>query len=754
MSDASTRRLLAAAVVAATAWGVAAFEPAPSREITNVAAFARLYGVVRYFYPSDAAAALDWERAAVHGVRRVRTAADDKSLETALKELFGPLGPGIDIGARLPTRTVAGSTDPALIAWRYLGPGFAGANRPGPYAAKRTHRTQSPNPTIEGFATLMQTVPADDLRGKTVRLRGKVRAVVRDGQGAAALWLRVDRADRAMGFFDNMGDRPVRDAAWRDYVIEGPVAADATNVAFGVMASGTVQADFDAIDLEVRDASGGWTPLQIRDAGFEGAAVQGPAGWSQAGTASARFTRPTEQPPEGRQFLRMSGPSVPASAAELFDDPLPATGASVDVDLGSGLKARVPLTLSDADARIAASGALNSLRTAVAGTQTPTDQSDLDLRLADVVVAWNVFRHFYPYWSESGTDWDARLVFQLEEASVANSRDAQRDALRRLVADARDGHGGVYDARGASPRAILPIQLGLIDKQVVITASAVPSDAPVGAVVSDIDGIPASERVEAEVRLASGTPQWREARALREMTTCARGATIRLVMDSGAGPRRGSLSCDATQVPAEKRPQMVGELEPGTWYVDLTRASMAQVTPALQNLARADAVVFDLRGYPTDAGAGVLPYLIGTPENDSWMHVAKITGPFGQLSGWQDAGWNIQPKSPAIRGKVVFLTDGRAISYAESVMGYVADHKLGTIVGSTTAGTNGNVASFVVPSGFSISFTGMRVTRHDGKSPYHLVGVRPDVQAAPTIAGLRAGRDDVLDRGIALMRGK
>jgi hypothetical protein len=90
MSDAATRRLLAAAVVASTAWGVAAFEPAPCREVTNVAAFARLYGVVRYFYPSDAAAALDWERAAVHGVRRARTAADEKRLEITLKELFGP----------------------------------------------------------------------------------------------------------------------------------------------------------------------------------------------------------------------------------------------------------------------------------------------------------------------------------------------------------------------------------------------------------------------------------------------------------------------------------------------------------------------------------------------------------------------------------------------------------------------------------------------------------------------------------------
>ena len=46
----------------------------------------------------------------------------------------------------------------------------------------------------------------------------------------------------------------------------------------------------------------------------------------------------------------------------------------------------------------------------------------------------------------------------------------------------------------------------------------------------------------------------------------------------------------------------------------------------------------------------------------------------------------------------------------------------------------------------------MRVTRHDGHSAHHLVGVQPDVAAAPTIAGLRAGRDEVLERGIAVAR--
>ena len=34
--------------------------------IENLLAFAKLYGYVRYFHPSDAASSIDWERFAVH----------------------------------------------------------------------------------------------------------------------------------------------------------------------------------------------------------------------------------------------------------------------------------------------------------------------------------------------------------------------------------------------------------------------------------------------------------------------------------------------------------------------------------------------------------------------------------------------------------------------------------------------------------------------------------------------------------------
>lgn len=752
------RRLPATVLLIATAFAASTAGRAPQREIDNVATLARLFGVVRYFYPSDAAAALDWNRFAVHAVSQVRVASDLTSLETTLKALVHPLGPGIIIARQLPPPPAAGSPDSALIAWRYFGAAVTALSPQNVYKAKRTHRPLVMSQSVDGFVTVMQTVPALPLRGQTVRLRGLVRAEPASSDVAmgAALWLRVDRALGQAGFFDNMGNRPIRASQWRQYAIEGTVADDATNLSFGAMAPAGMTAEFEAIELSVRDASGTWTPIDIKDPGFEDPA-DGAGGWSRAGSSkSAVITRPSDKAPEGRQVLRMAAPAPMMSTSEIFAAPPPVTGAHADVDLGSGLSARVPLALSEAQAAADMTDAsrLEALRTAIASVvPSPGDRLEVDVRLADVVVAWNVFRHFYPYWNEAGVDWDARLKPQLALAYDATTRDAHRDALRLLVADLRDGHGGVVEQQRAGPLAVLPIQLQVVDGQVAITASAT-EDAPVGAVVVSIDGVPAGRRLADAVRLTSGSPQWRERRALQEVATCAAGTTVTLALDSGAGPRPARLRCAIGPPPVEKRPAAVGELVPGVWYVDLTRAPMGEIAPVLQQLATATGIVFDLRGYPTEAGSRILPYLLALPETDRWMHVDKIVGPFGKSAGTESMGWNQKPASPHLGGKLVFLTDGRAISYAESVMGYVADRKLGIIVGATTAGANGNVAVFGVPSGYRISFTGMRVTGHDGTTPHHLVGVKPDVPVAPTLEGLRNGRDEVLERALALIRGQ
>ena len=67
------------------------------------------------------------------------------------------------------------------------------------------------------FGNIMQSFDAKSFRGKVVRFRAAVRTEGADQEGAAQMWLRIDRAEKLMGFFDNMRDRPIRERQWRYY---------------------------------------------------------------------------------------------------------------------------------------------------------------------------------------------------------------------------------------------------------------------------------------------------------------------------------------------------------------------------------------------------------------------------------------------------------------------------------------------------------------------------------------------------------
>jgi C-terminal processing protease CtpA/Prc len=97
---------------------------------------------------------------------------------------------------------------------------------------------------------------------------------------------------------------------------------------------------------------------------------------------------------------------------------------------------------------------------------------------------------------------------------------------------------------------------------------------------------------------------------------------------------------------------------------------------------------------------------------------------------------------PHIKGKVVFLTDNRALSQAETFMSFVEYYKLGEIVGQPTGGTNGNVNPFELPGGYYCYWTGMKVLKQDGRQ-LHLIGVLPTVPLEPTIKDEGAGGEQI-----------
>jgi hypothetical protein len=89
------------------------------------------------------------------------------------------------------------------------------------------------------FGNLMQAFDARAFQGQRVRFRAKVRIEGQTRDDRAMLWLRVDRTNQQMGFFDNMSNRPITTKQWRDYEIVGDVDRDAEVINIGIMLLGS-----------------------------------------------------------------------------------------------------------------------------------------------------------------------------------------------------------------------------------------------------------------------------------------------------------------------------------------------------------------------------------------------------------------------------------------------------------------------------------------------------------------------------------
>ncbi|MCA9706352.1 MAG: hypothetical protein KDK70_10930 [Myxococcales bacterium] len=425
----------------------------------------------------------------------------------------------------------------------------------------------------------------------------------------------------------------------------------------------------------------------------------------------------------------------------------PSPDARVQTELAPGLWMRLPVVLSAAQAEQASTPPRPSLRP---GLDPERDHGSLAVRQAAIIEVWNVLRHFYPYQQELALDWAAMLETSLRDAEDDVELADFRDTLRGLLEPLEDGHGYVGHRR-QSAEGTLPVRIELVEGQPVITGTRDPERFAVGDVVRQIGDAPARDRILGLAERLSGTPQWRAFRAAAwEAPRAHFGEQIELVLEHEGRERRVRAEAERAPAPAPPRPPVFHTFDDGVAYVDLTRAEWPELEAQLPALASAPGVVFDLRGYPTDNDA-ILDHLLDEPEDTLWMHVPRYVEPDGAVVGWHDLGWHRRPAEPRIESPVTFLISAEAISYAESMLSYVEAHDLGTLVGTPTAGANGDIVRFDTLAGFYVIFSGMRVTRHDG-SPFHRGGVAPDIEVHPTIAGLRAGRDEVLEEGLRHIR--
>jgi C-terminal processing protease CtpA/Prc len=162
------------------------------------------------------------------------------------------------------------------------------------------------------------------------------------------------------------------------------------------------------------------------------------------------------------------------------------------------------------------------------------------------------------------------------------------------------------------------------------------------------------------------------------------------------------------------------------------------------------ALVLDLRGYPQGVVPAMAPYLNtqhATVSNIALWNVVEGTSEDLHFQMRQTVR---QAEVPVYRGRTVTLIDERTISQAESA-GLILEAVNGTtFVGSPTAGANGDTTDFSLPGGITFIFSGAEI-RHANGAQLQCLGIQPHLQVRPTLEGLRAGRDEVLEAALRLL---
>jgi C-terminal processing protease CtpA/Prc len=388
-------------------------------------------------------------------------------------------------------------------------------------------------------------------------------------------------------------------------------------------------------------------------------------------------------------------------------------------------------------------------------------------RILGAARLWTVIRLFYPYKSLIGESWDGQ--FRAALPAVEHARDSLEyaKAIAAFASHIHDTHVSIGSQAlraftGASP---VGAHARLIENQLVITrivdSSAARAGLEVGDVVLSVDGETIDHRIaRISPYMAVSTPQSLRYRLQGALMNGPIATPARLVVRGTTGGDRTlsvPRSDDFYQMLRNHRSGSIIRVLPGNvGYIDLDRLPAEMVDSAFRMLAGTKAIVLDDRGYPLGTAWAIAPRLNTHGDGTTAAKFKRLVVPSPDTTRTTILAFD-QPIPPAqlvakYTGRTVMLIDERTISQAEHTGLFFEAANGTTFIGSPTMGANGDVTNFTIPGGITISFTGHDVRHADGRQ-LQRVGLAPQVAVSPTIAGIRAGRDEVLETALKYVGG-
>lgn len=389
-------------------------------------------------------------------------------------------------------------------------------------------------------------------------------------------------------------------------------------------------------------------------------------------------------------------------------------------------------------------------------------------RLLSLYRYWNIIEYFFPYKNLIEEDWDIVLQeFIPKYISSSNELDYKLATLE-LIGRVHDTHANIWmeDATLEQFWGVnsAPLKLSFVENKPVVTGYyeeefGKNTGLINGDVITKINNQPVEDIIQEKLKYipASNYPTKLRDIAPKLLRTNddklniefeRAGKTSQVVLETYILAALGNPSSYSAQMDQEGFQMLDSNIS----YLYIGNLFNADLPDIMAKVQGSKGLIIDIRGYPKDNVLySLAEYLL--PEKTKFT---KISGGSIEKPGLFKTNIELEAgktNKDYYKGKVIILVNEQTQSAAEFDAMAFRQTPGSIVIGSTTAGADGDVSHFVLPGGIQTAISGIGIYNPDG-SDTQRVGIIPDITVAPTIEGIKQNKDEVLEKAISLIKGE
>ncbi|TDO20812.1 S41 family peptidase [Pedobacter duraquae] len=392
---------------------------------------------------------------------------------------------------------------------------------------------------------------------------------------------------------------------------------------------------------------------------------------------------------------------------------------------------------------------------------------DTGYRLLALYRYWAMINYFFPSKYLIGENWNTVLTSSLSEFVDARNEVDYSLATLKLIAKIKDTHAGFYGDDEALNKFkgnyLAALQAKFIEGKLIITdlntdTLDVKFKLAIGDIIQKINDVYVDSLVKKYLPYTSASNYDTQLRDMPtdfllrsnepkvKLTISRNGNVFNYRVPTG---NLASFFKDRTfehAVPYKLIDQDIGYVYPGKY-------KNSMLNDIKKKFSTVKGIIIDMRCYPAD----FMPFTFGSYIKDKPSSFVKLTaGSIGYPGAFHFKpeivnGQEFGRPDNAFKGKIIIIVNSTTQSQAEYTTIAFQSSPNVKVIGSTTAGADGDVSNIYLPGGIFTRISGLGVYYPDGTHTQR-VGVRIDHKIYPTIKGITQGRDELMEKALELLK--